>query len=192
VIKARFLRYTVFVEKGFTPYHWCAAARGFGMLRIPTVYLETTIFNFPFADDAPHYKADTLKFFAEIKAGKFRPFTSGYVIQELDNTKDVEKREKMKALIDEYGVTVLPASDEAKRLAGLHIDAGIIPKKYETDALHIATATAAGIDIIVSLNFRHIVKHKTIIETDAVNIREGFKLVFIHSPAEVTSNEEDA
>jgi hypothetical protein len=50
------------------------------MLRIPTVYLETTIFNFPFTDDAPHYKEDTLKFFAEIKAGKFRPFTSEYVI----------------------------------------------------------------------------------------------------------------
>jgi hypothetical protein len=42
------------------------------MPRVPTIYLETTIFNFPFADDAPQYKADTLRLFAEIKAGKFR------------------------------------------------------------------------------------------------------------------------
>jgi hypothetical protein len=54
------------------------------MLRIPTIYLETTIFNFPFADDAPQYKADTLQLFAEIKAGKFKPFTSEYVTRELE------------------------------------------------------------------------------------------------------------
>jgi len=42
-------------------------------MRVPTIYLETTIFNFPFADDAPQYKTDTLRLFAEIKAGKFRP-----------------------------------------------------------------------------------------------------------------------
>jgi len=39
-------------------------------MRIPKIYLETTIFNFPFADDAPQYRADTLKLFDEIKAGK--------------------------------------------------------------------------------------------------------------------------
>ena len=43
------------------------------MPRIPAIYLETTIFNFPFAGDAPQYKADTLKLFAEIKAGIYSP-----------------------------------------------------------------------------------------------------------------------
>jgi len=42
----------------------------------PKIYLETTIFNFPFVEDAPQYRADTLRLFSEIKAGKFRPFTS--------------------------------------------------------------------------------------------------------------------
>ena len=37
-------------------------------MRAPTIYLETTIFNFPFADDAPQYRDDTLPLFAEIKA----------------------------------------------------------------------------------------------------------------------------
>jgi len=161
------------------------------MLRIPTVYLETTVFNFPFADDAPLYKADTLKFLAEIKQGKFRPFTSEYVKLELEETKDVDKREKMKALIAEYGVTVLPVSEEAERLAEMYISEGIIPKRYEADALHIAAAVVAEIDIIVSLNFRHIVKRKTMIETEAINIREGFKRVSIHIPAEVISNDEN-
>ncbi len=62
-------------------------------MRVPSIYLETTMFNFPFSDDAPQYKADTLRLFAEIDAEKFRPFTSKYVIRELDNATDLEKRE---------------------------------------------------------------------------------------------------
>jgi len=161
-------------------------------MRVPTIYLETTIFNFPFADDAPQYKADTLRLFAEIKAGKFKPFTSEYVTVELDSTRDAEKLKQMKALIADYGITVIPVSEEAERLADAYISAGVIPKRYEADALHIAAATVAGLDFIISLNFRHIVKHKTIFETEFINTREGFKRVFIHTPAEVTDHEENS
>ena len=160
-------------------------------MRIPTVYLETTIFNFPFADDAPQYRADTLRLFAEIKAGKFKPFTSKYVTRELENTDDKVKLEKMKSLIIDHRITIIPASDEAEHLADVYIQAGVIPEKYETDAFHIAAATVAGLDYIVSLNFRHIVKHKTIIETELINAREGYKRIFIHTPAEVTEHEEN-
>ena len=162
------------------------------MLRIPTIYLETTIFNFPFTDDAPQYKADALRLFAEIKAGKLKPFTSKYVTRELENTRSAEKLEQMKTLITDYGVTIIPASDEAERLADIYVSEGIIPAKYAADALHIAAATVAGLDFIVSLNFRHIVKHKTIIQTEIINAREGFKRVFIHSPAEVIDHDENA
>jgi predicted nucleic acid-binding protein len=161
------------------------------MLRIPTIYLETTIFNFPFADDAPQYQADTLRLFAEIKAGKFRPFTSEYVTLELDSTKDIKKLEQMKALIADYGIAVIPASDEIVQLANVYVTTGVIPRRFITDALHIATATVSGLDYIVSLNFKHIVKHKTIFETEVINTREGFKRVFIHTPAEVINHEED-
>jgi hypothetical protein len=166
-------------------------ARG-GTMRVPTIYLETTIFNFPFADDAPHYQADTLKLFAEIKAGKFKPFTSVYVTEELESTKDTEKLRQMKDYIADYGITVIPASDEIVRLADVYITTGVIPKRFITDALHIAAATVTGLDYIVSLNFRHIVKHKTIIETELINAREGYRREFIHTPAEVTDHSNDA
>jgi predicted nucleic acid-binding protein len=163
--------------------------KGSGM-RIPSIHLETTIFNFPFVDDSPQYQTDTLRLFAQIKAGKFRPFTSEYVVQELENTKDADKLAKMKTLITDYNITVLPPGAEVKRLADVYTSAGVIPKKYDTDALHIAVATVAGLDYVVSLNFKHIVKHKTMIETELINAREGFKRVFIHTPAEVIEDEE--
>jgi predicted nucleic acid-binding protein len=154
-------------------------------MKTPKIYLETTMFNFPFADDSPQYKADTIRLFSETRAGRFEPYTSEYVIDELNKTTDEKKRELMKALIAEYNIKTLPATDETKRLADMYVLNGIIPERFATDALHIASATVNNIDFIVSLNFQHIVKHTTIIETEIVNAREGYKRVFIHTPAEV-------
>ena len=158
-------------------------------MKVPKIYLETTIFNFPFADDAPQYKSDTLKLFDEIKAGKWQPFTSTYVVRELENTKDSERREKMKALIPEFGVEILIPLTEIEQLADIYIKSGIIPAGYPDDALHIAAASVYGLDYIISLNFKHIVKHKTIIDTEYINKKEGYKSIFIHAPAEVTEND---
>ena len=154
-------------------------------MRIPRIYLETTIFNFPFAEDAPDLRAETIRLFKDIDAGKFIPYTSEYVAQELDRTQNTEKRNKMKALITDYGIEVIPESEEAERLAGIYVEEGIIKAKYETDAIHIAVATITNLDFIISLNFQHIVKRKTIIETEIINAREGYRRVYIYTPMEV-------
>jgi len=159
-------------------------------MKIQKIYLETTVFNYPFADDAPQYQAATLLLLDEIKEGKFKAYTSDYVVQELEHTKDAVKREKMLALITDCNITVLPGNEETKDLADLYISAGIIPQHHDTDALHIAAATVAGLDCVISLNYKHIVKHKTIMETEFINIREGYKRIFIHSPAEIIEDDE--
>jgi N12 class adenine-specific DNA methylase len=43
--------------------------------------------------------------------------------------------------------------NEAWRLADIYIAKGIIPQKYATDALHIATATVKKFDFVVSYNY---------------------------------------
>jgi hypothetical protein len=110
--------------------------------------------------------------------------------QILSSSLDLEKLGKMKAIIADYGVTVLPGNNEILRLADVYVSVGVIPEKFSADAVHIATATVTGLDFIVSLNFKHIVKHKTIIETEIINAREGYKRVFIHTPAEVIDHDE--
>ncbi|MDR1733765.1 MAG: hypothetical protein LBR73_02675 [Oscillospiraceae bacterium] len=158
-------------------------------MRTPSVYLETSIFNFVFADDAPDKKQDTIQLFDEIKVGKYVPFTSVYVLRELNRAED-DKREKMASLIDDYGVVLLDASEDAEHLADAYIARGIIPAKYGADALHIAAASAADLDFIVSWNFKHIVKRKTVTLTEAVNAEEGYKKIGIYSPTEVIENDE--
>jgi predicted nucleic acid-binding protein len=156
----------------------------------PKIYLETTVFNFPFADDAPQLRADTLKLFDEIKAGKYEPYTSTYAIDELDDTEQIDKLLKMKNLIDEYNITIISVSEEAERLAALYLTEGAINKKYLTDALHIAITTINGLDFIVSMNFQHIVRQKTIQETARINEREGYKQIGIYEPAEVINDKD--
>ena len=151
----------------------------------PKIYLETTIFNFPFADDALELKADTLKLFDEIKTGRYEPYTSIYAIEELERTKEPEKLEKMKGLIQEYNIKVIPFSGEAEKLALLYLAEGVMNRKYSTDAYHIAITTVNQLDFIVSLNFQHIVRQKTIQETTRINEREGYKKIGIYEPKEV-------
>jgi len=93
-------------------------------MEIPKIYLETTIFKFLFADDAPDLRDYTLQLFEEIGTGKFRPYTSEYV------------------------------------------KGGLLRQNMKWMPCIIAVATIAKLDYIISLNFQHIVKHKTISETE--------------------------
>ncbi len=153
-------------------------------MRIPKIYLETTIFNFPFVDDAPDKKKDALKLFEEISEGKYIPYTSAYVIEELEKA-GIELRAVMLELLEKYNIEVLPVSAEIESLAEIYVNEGVIPQKYSTDGIHIAVATVNDLDIILSYNFQHIVKRKTIIMSSIINKREGYKSIEIYSPTEV-------
>ena len=158
-------------------------------MRVPKIYIETSVFNFYFADDAPDKRDDTIRLFHEIRLGKYEPYTSLFVIEELQAASE-PKRGKMLELIKRYGVTTLPGESEILRVAGLYVAEGVVPEKYLTDALHIAATTVNELDFIVSYNFRHIVKLKTITLTEIVNLRENYRKIGIYSPTEVIDYDE--
>ena len=54
---------------------------------------------------------------------------------------------------------------------------------------NIAIAAVYGLDLIISMNFEHIVKHKTEKMTGAINTLNGYRAVEIVSPMEVIENE---
>lgn len=159
------------------------------VLPTPKVYLESTMFNFYFADDALEKKQDTLAMFDEIKECKYEPYTSFVTVDEISRTADEQKRERMLALISEYDIGVLEDDSEADVLADIYVREGIIPEKYRDDALHIAVAAIAEMHIILSWNFQHIVKRKTRNMVNAVNLREGYRTIEICSPKEVIESE---
>ena len=158
-------------------------------MRKPKIYLETTLFNHYFDEDREAH-ADTVTLFKDIKLKKYEAYTSTYVIDELENANE-PKRSNMLNLIEEYNITVLPADEEARALADIYINEGIIPVTHGYDSLHIACATINDLEYIFSLNFKHINRVKTKTMTSIINIRQGYKPITIASPMEVAENGED-
>ena len=156
-------------------------------MRIPRIYLETTMFNYYFEQEREAH-ADTVKLFEEIKEGKYQAFTSVYATRELLRASD-DRARKMINLISEYGITILEAAEEADTLAAIYQKQGIIPQGSTVDAQHIAVASINDLDMIISLNFKHIVRKKTVTMTGRVNADLGYKSVEIHSPMEVVERE---
>ena len=157
-------------------------------MRKQKIYLETTLFNHYFDDDRGIAHASTVALFKEIAACKYEAFTSSMVIEELYRA-ETEKYEKMFSLISKYNIAVINVSEEAEKLADVYVFEQIIPQKYRADGVHIAVATVNDLDIIISMNFQHIVKRKTKIGIGSINALNGYRNIDISSPMEVVENE---
>lgn len=75
-------------------------------------------------------------------------------------------------------------------MAALYVEMGGLPPKSGDDAIHIAIATIAGCDAVLSWNFKHIVNLRALNAVDAVNIREGYRTLRILSPTMMLNEEE--
>ena len=147
------------------------------------LYAESTLFNYYFDTDRDGHE-DTVRLFEAIGAGEYEGYTSEYAMIELRGAKE-PKKSNMLALTEKYRIVILDANDEIVRMAGLYIQNGIIPAKYEFDALHIAVASVYELDCVLSFNYRHINKLKTKRMTEAINLNEGYKAITICTPMEV-------
>jgi hypothetical protein len=68
---------------------------------------------------------------------------------------------------------------------------GALSPNMIADAQHIAVATVARVDVLVSWNFKHIVNLGRIRRYNSVNLREGYALLEIRSPQEVLQDESE-
>ena len=93
------------------------------------------------------------------------------------------------ARVPEAHIELVGVSAEAEELAASYIREGAIGANMRADALHIALAVVARVDVLVSWNFRHIVNLKRIRAYNAVNLKRGYPLLEIRTPREVPGDE---
>ena len=86
---------------------------------------------------------------------------------------------------------LLPVTAEALEPAETYQTRGVLSARFRNDMLHIALATIAEVDVLVSWNFRHVVRLDKIRLFNAVNLDLGYKPLTIYSPREVVTYEED-
>jgi hypothetical protein len=77
------------------------------------------------------------------------------------------------------------------QLRDAYLAADIVGRKWTDDATHVAAATVARADAIVSWNFRHIVRLDKIRAYNEVNRAMGFAPLTILSPKEVAYDNAD-
>ncbi len=145
------------------------------------VYFDTSVPSAYFDLRKPERAQLTKEFWKKIPTCEL--YISTLVIDELAQVSDPSLKQKLLNLVDKC--TVLETNAEAEALALAYIDAGILPKKFINDALHISTASVHGIQFLISWNFKHFVNVKTRQMVNLVNLKEGYGVIEIIAPPEL-------
>ena len=138
------------------------------------LYIETSVWNFLFAEDAPDKQRETSRFFEEIHSGDYELFISTLVIAEIERAQELV-RNKLLGKIDEIEPDVLAITREVDELALKYSGACFLSEKAFDDLTHAAVATVNRMDFLVSWNLKHIVKVKTIAGINEINLIEGYR-----------------
>ncbi len=142
------------------------------------IYLDTSVINFIFADDAPEKKEITLDFFENyVKKNIYDTYISPIVIDEINKTKDTPKRKKLLNVIKSYELKIIDlenSENELNNLALKYISEKIIPENKFEDALHIAISVIFEMDILLSWNYKHLANINKELLIGSVNLKEGY------------------
>ena len=129
----------------------------------------------------------SIRLLAAFRRGEYIAVLSSVTAAEVEQAPEVVRL--IHAELIGAGAELLSVSIEAMGLLDKYMAKGILGPKFQNDMLHIALATAADADVLVSWNFRHIVRLNKIRLFNAVNIECGYKVLTICSPREVVPDE---
>jgi len=121
----------------------------------------------------------------DFRLGRLKPVVSVVVAAEINRAPDYVQDLYADLLM--LHPESLPTTEPALELADRYQQRGILTPKFYDDGLHIALATTADVDVLVSWNFKHIVHLDKIRLFNAVNLEYGYKPLTIYSPREVAS-----
>jgi len=154
-----------------------------------TLYLETSSWNFYYADDAPEKMAVTREFFDSLPESQFDIYISDVVLKEVDQASE-EKMAQLRRLIVQFMPTILAWEPTVKELADAYLQNKVLPPKARRDAQHIAFATVNELDYVVSWNLRHIANVRRQEKVNAINRLNGYKKdLQLITPMEVSYND---
>ena len=147
-------------------------------MRTLKIYLDTSVVNFLFADDAPEKKEATVDFFDNyVSPGIYDACISPVVLDEINRTRDRSKRHSLLDAVSTYGLESLSTeenSQETQRLAARYIQEGAVPADKIEDALHVAIATVHEMDVLLSWNYKHLANVNKEARILAINLTEGY------------------
>ena len=148
------------------------------------IYVDASVVGGCEDDEFAHHSLQLMACFVR---GSYVLVLSNLTVQELAAAPGEVRRHL--AMVPEEHIETLQLSAEARELAQTYISEGVISPGMRVDAQHIAIATVARVDVLVSWNFRHIVNLHRIRGYNSVNLRKGYPTIEIRAPREVLPGE---
>jgi predicted nucleic acid-binding protein len=150
------------------------------------VYVDTSVFG---GVHDEQFSASSRRFFDQVRQGRYAVLISAITYDELLGSPD-----RVRRVLDDIppiAMEEIPIDAEIRELAAAYIAAGALGPTMENDALHVAAATVAKADAILSWNFKHIVNLDRILKFNGINMINGYQQILIHSPLELANDDDN-
>jgi predicted nucleic acid-binding protein len=144
------------------------------------VYIDTSVIGGYFDVE---FLTDTIPFFERVKNEELIVVVSDLLEAELLRAPHFVK--ELLPSLPETQIERIRLSPEAIELADKYIEAKVVGKTSRADSQHIAMATLCHADVLVSWNFKHIVNLDRIRGYNAINFKNGHKMIEIRTPKEI-------
>lgn len=158
-----------------------------------TVYCETSFWSFlngrptPLAHIAVK-QAETLRWWQEI-APKCEIYISQYVNREARGGDPERAALRCENLC---GVSAVDASiPNVTELASLLMRGHAVPDSESTDAIHIAAAAVYGMDVLLTLNCKHMANPVTLPVTATIIAKAGYRCPIVITPGDFLERKEE-
>ena len=112
---------------------------------------------------------------------------SPITIDEIDDATE-EIKVKIANFIENKKITKLPINENTVNLAKRYVKAGILSEKHFEDLLHIAYATLAECDAVISWNRKHLAKQATMQKVNKFNLDNNLRMIIIETPIFILPN----
>jgi predicted nucleic acid-binding protein len=147
---------------------------------IKRVYIDTSVVGGQFDKE---FSTDTIPFFDAVANGQFIIIVSDLLEAEL--LRAPQPVQDFLISIPTTQIESIRLTREAAELADQYILAKVVGPTSRADCQHIAMATLAKADILVSWNFKHIVNLDKIRGYNGINYQLGHNMIEIRTPKEI-------
>ena len=155
------------------------------MMKIPRIYADTSVIGGCLDDE---FSVESLHFIELVRKGRCVLLLSEIVLAELDGAPS--EVQNVLLTLPEDAMERVELTYDVLELRNHYMEAKILGPEWIDDATHVAAATVARADAIVSWNFKHIVRLDKMKAYNQVNLLNGYGILTIISPKEVLIDED--
>jgi len=155
-------------------------------VRLLRIYIDSSVVGG--CKDA-EFEEDSQRVIDWARAGELTLLISEITLRELEPAPPGVK--DILVILPAACLELVPLTAEILTLRDAYIRAGVVGPQWTDDAGHVAAASVARADAIVSWNFKHIVRLEKIRGYNQVNESRGYRSLTIITPGEVRLHESD-